>query len=230
MTRIGVLYLFFGAALPAAAADCASGNCGWTQARSYCAGRGGSLPTEKQLLQAWQDKCLGGKTSALCSGWYWADREESAGRAWGVSFRTGYVNAYRKTRKTQVYCGPGTRAEAKGEAPGSGSGEAAPAAGGGTGPCSAGRCTWYEAVSFCRSQGTRLMNSDEFELYCLGACPSLGVNYPDKAGEGCNRWFWMDKSQNDEHAFTGQCNPMPEFVTNIISAAKKSRSHARCAK
>lgn len=216
----------------ASAADCSREACSWGEAVAYCRGSGGALPTERQLLKAWEDKCLHGKTSDLCSGWYWTDRENTADQAWGVSFRTGYVNSYKKSRRTQVYCGPGKKTGSKpGTArPAAGVPQAKPAlsAGGGTGPCAEGRCTWYEAVDYCRSQGTRLLNKDEFELICLSDCPPTGVNFSDKAGEGCNRWFWLDKALNADFANSRQCSPMPEFVSTGHSSAKTSLSYARC--
>jgi formylglycine-generating enzyme required for sulfatase activity len=218
---------------PAArAADCGREDCSWGEAVAYCRGLGKALPTEQQLMKAWEDKCLGGRTSDLCSGWYWTGRENTADQAWGVSFRTGYVNSYKKSRRTQVYCGPGKKTAA-----GTGAAKtkaAAPSvtptlsAGGGTGPCASGRCTWYQAADYCRSQGTRLINKDELKLICLRECPPTDVNFADKAGEGCNRWLWLDKSLNADFANSGSCSPVAQFVTNSHSAAKTSQAYARC--
>lgn len=203
---------------PVSAADCGREGCGWNSAVAYCRKQGGRLPTIDELLKAWEDKCTGGKTSDLCSGWYWSAKERNKSQAWGVSFVEGAADSYSKSKAAPVYCGPkgkpGERAAAKK------AGAAKPAVTGAK--CANDRCSWYEAAAYCRSSGVRMYKLKEWYDVCRAECKN------GETSENCRRWFWLGESENADHAYSGTCDSPAD--ASVHSVEKTSLAYARCAR
>lgn len=208
---------FFAAfSFPASGADCGREGCGWNSAVAHCRKQGGRLPTIDELLKAWEDKCTGGKTSDLCSGWYWSAKERNKGQAWGVSFVEGAADSYSKSRTAPVYCGP------KGKP-----GESAPKKAAAVKPavtgarCANGPCSWHEAAAFCRGSGGRMYKLKEWYEVCRAECKN------GETSEKCRNWFWLDGSGNAVHAHSGTCDSPAD--ASVHSVEKTSLAYARCA-
>lgn len=217
---LSIIYCY-GGGLPAFAADCGQKGCGWDSAVAYCKKKNGRLPTIDELLQAWEAKCTGGKTSDLCSGWYWSSMERNSGQAWGVSFREGAADSYKKNRIAPVYCGP-QRKSGEQAAPAAAN-AGAPGDRGGTGAkCADGRCNWYEAVAYCRSSGTRLYKVKEWYELCPVECKKGAVS------DNCKRWYWLSESENENYAHSGKCESSVD--ASVHSTEKTSPAYARCAR
>ncbi|OGS11478.1 MAG: hypothetical protein A3J70_15935 [Elusimicrobia bacterium RIFCSPHIGHO2_02_FULL_61_10] len=205
--------------LPASAADCGREGCGWNSAAAYCRKQGGRLPTIDELLKAWEDKCTGGKTSDLCSGWYWSSKERNTGQAWGVSFVEGAADSYNKSRTAPVYCGP--KGKPGGQAAAKKAGAAArPAVTGAK--CAKGQCSWHEAAAYCRGSGARLYKLKEWYDVCRAECKS------GEKSENCKSWFWLGESENANYAYSGTCDS--PAGASVHSVEKTSLASARCAK
>ncbi len=197
--------------LPASSADCGRSDCGWDSARAYCRKKGERLPTIDELLQAWEAKCTGGKTSDLCSGWYWTSKERDPGRAWGVSFKEGAADSYKKSETADVYCKPVKKAAEK----------AAPAQAENKGArCAKEPCTWNEAAAYCRSSGVRLYKVKEWNDLCRAECKNGEVS------DGCKRWFWLGESENANYAYSGTCDSPAD--ASVHSVEKTDLTYARC--
>lgn len=208
------LLSFAASCLPASAADCGQKECGWDSAMAYCKKKGGNLPTIEDLLQAWEAKCTGGRTSDLCSGWYWSSKEMNAAEAWGVSFREGAADFYKKSRTAPVFCGPrrkpGAKAAKKAAAPGV------------TGArCVNGPCAWAEAAAYCGGPGGRLYKVKEWYDVCRAECKN------GETTENCKRWFWLGESESPAFAFSGTCDSPAD--ASVHSVEKTSDAYARCA-
>lgn len=204
--------------LPATAADCGREGCGWNSAVAYCRKQGGRLPTIDELLKAWEDKCTGGKTSDLCSGWYWSSKERNKSQAWGVSFVEGAADSYSKSKTAPVYCGPkgkpGEQAAAKKAA------AAKPAVTGAK--CANEPCSWHEASAFCRGSGARMYKLKEWYDVCRAECKN------GEMSENCRRWFWLGESENAGNAYSGTCDSPAD--ASVHSVEKTSLAYARCAR
>ena len=205
--------------LPASAAGRGLEGFGWNSAAAYCRKQGGRLPTIDELLKAWEDKCTGGKTSDLCSGWYWSSKERSTAQAWGVSFVEGAADSYNKSRTAPVYCGPkgkpGEQAAAKKTGP-----AAKPGVTGAK--CAGERCSWYEAAAYCRGSGARLYKLKEWYGVCRAECKN------GETSENCRRWFWLGESENANYAYSGTCDSPAD--ASVHSVEKTSPAYARCAR
>jgi hypothetical protein len=199
--------------LPSFAADCGQGKkCGWNSAMAYCKQKGGRLPTIDELLQAWEAKCTGGKTSDLCSGWYWSSKERNSSLAWGVSFVEGAADSYEKGSTALVFCGPKQKPAAK----------AAPPPAKNTGiKCATGECSWYDAAAYCKTSGARLYKVKEWYDLCHAECKN------GKASDNCKNWFWLGEVENAEYAFSGTCDSPAD--ASVHSVEKTSLASARCA-
>lgn len=197
--------------LPASAADCGREDCGWDGAVAYCRKKGGRLPTIDELLKAWEDKCTGGKTSDLCSGWYWSSKEMNASQAWGVSFSKGAADFYKKSRTAPVFCGPKEKPAAKAAAPAVNTGAR----------CAKEQCTWHEATAYCRGSGAGLYKVKEWYDLCHAKCKK------GETADLCKRWHWLGESENAVNAFSGTCDSPAD--ASVHGAEKTSLAYAVCA-
>ena len=207
------LCFFAASCLPSFAADCGQQKCGWDSAVAYCRKKGGSLPTIEDLLKAWEDKCTGGRTSNLCSGWYWSSKEMHAAKAWGVDFSKGEADFYEKGRTTTVFCGPKRKAAVKADPK---KGAAVNGA-----KCARGECTWHEAAAYCGSSGTRLYKTKEWYDLCHAECKN------GEKTDNCKRWFWLGESEGQNYGYSGTCDSPAD--ASVHSVEKTSRAYARCA-
>ena len=196
--------------VPAAAQDCGGKECGWDSAAAYCRKKGERLPTIDELLQAWEAKCTGGKTSDLCSGWYWSSKERNAGLAWGVSFKEGAADSYKKSRTAPVYCKPPKKAAEKAPPPAVNTGAR----------CASEQCSWNEAMAYCRGSGARLYKVKEWYDRCHAECKN------GETSESCKRWYWLGETENAGNAFSGTCDSPAD--ASVHGVEKTSLAYASC--
>jgi len=179
---------------------------------AYCRKKGGRLPTIDELLQQWEAKCTGGKKSPLCAGWYWSSKEMNSGQAWGVSFRDGVAETYKKTRTAPVYCGPQKKPAVKAAAPAVNTGA----------KCAGGECSWYDAAAYCKSSGARMYKVKEWYDLCHAECKNGEVS------DTCKNWYWLGESESAGFAFSGTCDSPAD--ASVHSVEMTSSAFARCAK
>ncbi len=184
---------------------------------AYCKKNGKRLPTMEELLKAWEDKCTGGKTSSLCSGWYWSSKELNLTQAWAVSFREGVADFYEKSRTAPVFCKPPRKPGAQAAAAAGNKG--APGIVSGT-KCASGQCNWYEAAAYCKSSGVRLYKVKEWYDLCHAECKS------GKTPDNCKLWYWLGEAENANDAFSGTCDSPAD--ASVHSVEKTSLTYARC--